>query len=173
MKISIVLAILLCFISGVSFSQSSYVVAPSTSSDCQSVYLTDAAGTKMGPYTLQQAQARLSSATANKKGLAELMAQADAQIAASTIAIGALDSCVVPPVLTTNVNWDQVALLASQGVNWPTIKSSMNNVNWPAVGQINGINWQSVNTAGINWSDWFVQEAQGVNYSTWINNGGQ
>ena len=168
----IFLTILLTFLSVNAFAQSSQVVAPTTSSDCQSVSLTDAAGTTLGPYTKNQVIQRWTSALSQRERLLEQVAQEDAQLAASSIAIGALNACVVPVVLTTNVNWDSVALLSSQGVNWTDIKASQAGINWPAVDAMNGINWALINKANINWSNWPVAEASGLNWPTWINNGG-
>ena len=71
------------------------------------------------------------------------------------------------------LNWDEVDALRIQGINWNSIKATMNGVNWSYVESVNGINWQAVNTASINWYNWPIAEAQGTNWSTWINNGGQ
>jgi len=169
----LILTILLTFLSVNAFAQSSQVVAPTTSSDCQSVSLTDAAGTTLGPYNKIQVTQKYTVALSQRERLLEQVAQEDAQLAASSIAIGALNACVVPVVLTTNVNWDEVDALRIQGVNWNAIKTTMSGVNWSYVESSNGINWQAINTASINWANWPVAEASGMNWPTWIKNGGQ
>jgi hypothetical protein len=77
-------------------------------------------------------------------------------------------------VLTTNVNWDAVALLKSQGVNWSDIKASQSGINWTAVyTSSNGFNWQNLDQMNVNWINWPNAEAAGVNWYQWLLNGGQ
>ena len=86
----------------------------------------------------------------------------------------AMLSAPVPPTLTTNVNWDNVASILTQGGTWANVKSANPNVNWQAVVQINGltgINWTTL--TGINWQSWPTYEAQGQNWEQFITTNGQ
>lgn len=75
------------------------------------------------------------------------------------------------PILSTNVNWDAVASLRASGVNWGDVKAQMTGINWPAVAQINGLNWENISIEGINWYNWPNAETTGENWSQFINNG--
>lgn len=75
------------------------------------------------------------------------------------------------PQMTTTVNWDTLANLKLQGMNWTDINATLGgNINWQAVNQINGTT--GVNWNGLNWNTWFGCEGQGVNWSAWALNGG-
>jgi hypothetical protein len=74
--------------------------------------------------------------------------------------------------LTTDpnaINWYNIALLHTQGLNWTSINQLNPGVNWTAVNIANG-------TSGVNWSDinWNVISnclSNGVNWNTAVING--
>lgn len=84
-----------------------------------------------------------------------------------------LTELIPQPVLSTNVNWDQVAQLKAAGDNWSDIKNIVTGINWSAVAQLNNLqdtNWN--NLSGINWNNWAVREDQGENWEDFIKTNG-
>ena len=71
-----------------------------------------------------------------------------------------------PPLITdpNAVNWTDIAGLHLQGLNWSNIQSIHSEVNWTAIGIVNGN--QGINWSGLNWNTAIPCLNQGVNWST-------
>lgn len=85
------------------YAQSANILAvQNMSSDCSQVYLNDAAGTVLGPYSNAIADQRLTQATQDKARLSEQEAEDDAKIAGASIALQAFNACYATLNATTN-----------------------------------------------------------------------
>lgn len=103
-KIMLFLLIAFAFVLAIKtvHAQSANILAvESISSNCAQVTLNDAAGDNLGPYTISQANIRLSKGELDKVSKEELVAQDDAMIAGATIAIEAINSCLASQQTST------------------------------------------------------------------------
>ena len=75
--------------------------------------------------------------------------------------------------LTTDpnaVNWYNIALLHTQGLNWTSINQLNPNVNWTAINSINGTS--GINWSEVNWDSTLNCLGNGANWNTTVLNGG-
>jgi hypothetical protein len=171
-NIMLVFISLICLIR-IGYAQDQTVNLPVTASDIQ------------GLQTLQQQQqadiaSQQAKIVADTNGITAAQAAIALDnnlIATEQITIDQWNAAQVPvvqtPVLTTNVNWDELAGLKASGANWSDINNTMTGINWSAVTQLNnltGTNWNSL--AGINWDNWFIAEGQGQNWEQFIKTNG-
>ena len=104
----------------------------------------------------------------------------NATIGVTGVAIAGEDTTVtvVPRPVIDTVNLDELVNLKIQGLDWNTIKTTLQNdakatINWTAFNIANnttGINWTAQQ---CNWGNWLNVKSQGVNWDVWQNSGCQ